>query len=96
LIAFFSSPGENTHAKSCVFAEADFIAIKQHHSDAYRLIGASRELPQTDGTIAWVIDELNAETTATFENYAYNLSTSLPRTPAARTSPRRQREGSRS
>jgi hypothetical protein len=43
-------------------------------NDAYRLIGASRELPQTEGTIAWVIDELNAEQTATFENYAYNLS----------------------
>src|SRR5262245_12752055 len=43
-------------------------------NDAYRLIGASRELPQTEGTIAWVIDELNAEPTATFENYAYNLS----------------------
>ncbi|HEY7326991.1 MAG TPA: SEC-C metal-binding domain-containing protein [Gemmataceae bacterium] len=43
-------------------------------NDAYRLIGASRELPQTEGTIAWVIEELNAEATATFENYAYNLS----------------------
>ncbi len=43
-------------------------------NDAYRLIGAARELPQTEGTIAWVIDELNAEATATFENYAYNLS----------------------
>jgi SEC-C motif len=43
-------------------------------NDAYRLIGASRELPQTEGTIAWVIDELNAELTATFENYAYNVS----------------------
>jgi hypothetical protein len=43
-------------------------------NDAYRLIGASRELPQIEDTIAWVIDELNAEQTATFENYAYNLS----------------------
>jgi hypothetical protein len=43
-------------------------------NDAYRLIGAARELPQTEATIAWVIDELNAEPTATFENYAYNLS----------------------
>jgi hypothetical protein len=43
-------------------------------NDAYRLIGASRELPQTEDTIAWIIDELNAESTATFENYAYNLS----------------------
>src|SRR5690242_14083839 len=43
-------------------------------NDAYRLIGAAIELPQTEETIAWVIDELNAEATATFENYAYNLS----------------------
>src|SRR5262249_42880254 len=43
-------------------------------NDAYRLIGASRELPQTEDTIAWVIEELNAEPTATFENYAFNLS----------------------
>src|SRR5262249_42823816 len=43
-------------------------------NDPYRLIGAARELPQTIDTIAWVIDELNAEATATFENYAYNLS----------------------
>ncbi len=43
-------------------------------NDAYRLIGAARELPQTKATIAWVIDELNVEATATFENYAYNLS----------------------
>ncbi len=43
-------------------------------NDAYRLIGASRELPQTEGTIAWVIDELNDEQTDQYENYAYNLS----------------------
>ena len=43
-------------------------------NDAYRLIGASRELPQTNDTIAWVIDELNAEQTEKYENYAYNLS----------------------
>jgi hypothetical protein len=43
-------------------------------NDAYRLIGAARELPQTEATIAWLIDELNAQPTATFENYAYNLS----------------------
>ena len=43
-------------------------------NDTYRLIGASRDLPQTENTVAWVIDELNAEPTATLENYAYNLS----------------------
>ena len=43
-------------------------------NDAYRLIGASRDLPQTEDTIAWVIDELNAEQTDKHENYAYNLS----------------------
>jgi hypothetical protein len=43
-------------------------------NDASRLVGAARELPQTEDTVAWVIDELNAEATATFENYGYNLS----------------------
>jgi hypothetical protein len=43
-------------------------------NDAYLLIGASRDLPQTDDTITWVIDELNAERTNKFESYAYNLS----------------------
>lgn len=43
-------------------------------NDAYRLIGASRELPQTEDTIAWVIDELNDESCDKYKNYAYNLS----------------------
>jgi hypothetical protein len=43
-------------------------------NDAYRLIGASRGLRQTKETIGWVIDELNAEQTDKYENYAYNLS----------------------
>jgi hypothetical protein len=43
-------------------------------NDAYRLIGAASDLPQTEDTIAWVIGELNAEQTDTYENYAYNLS----------------------
>lgn len=43
-------------------------------NDAYRLIGASRDLPQTEETIAWVIDELNNESCDKPENYAYNLS----------------------
>ena len=42
--------------------------------DAYRLIGLSRDLPQTEETIAWVIDELNDDQTDKYENYAYNLS----------------------
>jgi hypothetical protein len=43
-------------------------------NDAYRLIGASRDLPQSEDTIAWVIDELNDESCDKHENYAYNLS----------------------
>ena len=43
-------------------------------NDAYRLIGSSRDLPQTEETIAWVIDELNDESCDKYENYAYNLS----------------------
>ena len=43
-------------------------------NDAYRLIGASRDLPQTEETIAWGIDELNDPQADQYENYAYNLS----------------------
>src|SRR6267154_1533845 len=43
-------------------------------NDAYRLIGASRDLPQTEDTIAWVIDELNDAQADQYENYTYNLS----------------------
>jgi hypothetical protein len=42
--------------------------------DAYRLIGLSRDLPQTAESIAWVIDELNHGQSDTYENYTYNLS----------------------
>jgi hypothetical protein len=42
--------------------------------NAYHLIGLSRDLPQTEETIAWIIDELNDEQTSQHENYAYNLS----------------------
>ena len=42
--------------------------------DAYRLVGAGRELPQTEDTIAWVIGELNRDDTDKDENYAFNLS----------------------
>jgi hypothetical protein len=42
--------------------------------DAYHLIGLSRHLPQTEETIAWIIDELNSEESDQHENYTYNLS----------------------
>ena len=42
--------------------------------DAYHLIGLSRDLPQTEQTIAWIIDELNKEQSDQYENYTYNLS----------------------
>ena len=43
-------------------------------NDAYRLIGAARDLPQTEDTIAWIIDELNDDSCDKYENYVYNLS----------------------
>lgn len=43
-------------------------------NDAYRQIGLSRDLPQCEDSIAWIIDELNDETCDNHENYAYNLS----------------------
>ena len=42
--------------------------------DAYHLIGQSRDLPQTEDTIDWIIDELNNEQSNQYENYIYNLS----------------------
>ena len=43
-------------------------------NDAYRLIGLSRDLPQSEDTIAWVIDELDDPQSDQYENYTYNLS----------------------
>jgi hypothetical protein len=43
-------------------------------NDAYQLIGSARDLPQSEDTIAWIIDELNDESSGKYENYAYNLS----------------------
>jgi len=42
--------------------------------DAYRMIGSARALPQSEDSIAWVINELNDPRTDQYENYAYNLS----------------------
>jgi hypothetical protein len=42
--------------------------------DAYPLIGLSRDLPQTEATIDWIIDELNTEQSDQHENYVYNLA----------------------
>src|SRR5262249_44196711 len=50
-------------------------AVEIHpKQDAYRLIGLSGGLRQSEDTIAWVIDELNDPRTGQYENYAYNLS----------------------
>jgi hypothetical protein len=42
--------------------------------DAFRLIGLSRDVPQTEQSVAWVIGELNDEQSDRFEDYTYNLS----------------------
>ncbi len=42
--------------------------------DAFHLIGQSRDLPQTEDSVGWIIDELNDESCSRYENYAYNLS----------------------
>lgn len=47
--------------------------------DAYHLIGLARDLPQTEATIAWIIDELNHEQSDQYENYTFNLSMVLVR-----------------
>lgn len=42
--------------------------------DAYHLIGLSRDLPHTEDTVDWIIDELDDEQSDQHENYIYNLS----------------------
>lgn len=42
--------------------------------DAHHLIGSSRDLPQTEAAIDWIIDELNDEQSDRHENYTYSLS----------------------
>lgn len=50
-------------------------AVQMHgKQDAYRVIGAGRDLRQTDETIAWVLQELNDPQANQYQNYAYNLS----------------------
>ena len=51
--------------------------------DAYHLIGPSRDLPQTEDTIGWIIDELNDSQSDQYENYTYNLSMVLAKADAA-------------
>jgi hypothetical protein len=56
--------------------------------DADHLIGPSRDLAQTEETIAWVIDELNDKRCDQYENYAYNLSMVLVEADLALLAPR--------
>ncbi len=42
--------------------------------DASGLIGLSRDLPQSESSIAWVLGELNDEASDAYENYTDNLS----------------------
>ena len=64
-------------------------SVKQYgKQDAYRLIGLSRDLGQTEDTVAWVIDELNDESCNKHENYAYNLSMVLVKADPALLLPR--------
>lgn len=42
--------------------------------NTYRLIGLSRDLRQSEDTIAWVLSELNDPQADRYEDYAYNLS----------------------
>src|SRR4051794_13711314 len=50
-------------------------AVETHgRHDAYRVVGLSRDLRQSEDTIAWVLAELNDPQTDRYENYAFNLS----------------------
>jgi hypothetical protein len=48
--------------------------------DAYHLIGLSTGLTQTDGTISWIVGELNNEQSGSYANYTYNLNRVLRET----------------
>ena len=50
--------------------------------DAYHLIGLSRDLPQAEDTIDWIIEELNDSQSDQYENYTYNLSMVLAKADA--------------
>jgi hypothetical protein len=64
-------------------------AVETHDKrDAYRLIGLSRDLRQTQDTIAWLVNELNDPQTDQYENYAYNLSMVLAQADPALLLPR--------
>ncbi len=64
-------------------------AVETHgRQDAYRLIGSSRDLPQTEESIAWVIGELNDQQSPQHENYTYNLSMALVKADLALLLPR--------
>lgn len=56
--------------------------------DAYQLIGSSRDLPQTEDTIDWIINELNDEKSDQYESYTYNLSMVLVKADCALLLPR--------
>jgi hypothetical protein len=57
-----------------IMAQVIRAVVSNDGQDAYRLVGLSRDLPQTEESIAWVIDELNDERSNRYENYTYNLS----------------------
>lgn len=59
-------------------------AVEKHgREEAYHLVGAARELPQTEATIAWVIDELSDDRSNDYESYVYNLTEILTHADAA-------------
>ena len=56
---------------------------------AYSLIGSSTNLPQTEETLSWIIDELKDERSDSYENYRYNLWRVLHQTDPVLLAPRK-------
>ena len=79
-LAYFTRPGTQDSSLMPLVIQA--VETFGRETQGYRLIGAARSLPQTEETLAWVIQELNAEATGNYENYAYNLTTLLIETNA--------------
>ena len=66
-------PSRHSHDVS-IMAQVIKAVETYGRQDAYRSIGLSRDLPQTEESIVWVIDELNDDQSDRYENYTYNLS----------------------
>ncbi len=64
----------DAHARDISIMPLVIETLEQHDKDdAYMLVGAAVDLPQTTDTIDWVMRELNDERSESYNSYTYNL-----------------------